>query len=32
MLKVDFYELGTIENSELSFAIVMAKYNDKWIF
>lgn len=32
MLKVDFYELGTIENSELSFAVVMARYNGKWIF
>jgi len=32
MLKVDFYKLGEIENKELSFAVIMAKYNDKWIF
>jgi 8-oxo-dGTP diphosphatase len=32
MLKVDFYELGTTEDSELSFAVIMARYNNKWIF
>ena len=32
MLKVDFYKLGTIKDNDLSFAVVMARYNGKWIF
>ena len=32
MLKVDFYDLNTIEDSKLEFAVIMARYNNKWIF
>ena len=32
MIKVDFYDLNTIKNDKLAFAVIMAKYNDKWIF
>jgi hypothetical protein len=29
MFKVSFYELNTIENNKLLFAVIMAKYNEK---
>lgn len=32
MLKVNFYELNTVEDNKLKFAVIMAKYRDKWIF
>lgn len=32
MIKVNFYDLNTIEDSKLEFAVIMAKYNNKWIF
>ncbi|SCG82446.1 NUDIX hydrolase [Proteiniborus sp. DW1] len=32
MLKVNFYELNTIEDSKLQFAVIMARYEGKWIF
>lgn len=32
MLKVDFYELNTVEDSKLLFAVIMARYEGKWIF
>lgn len=32
MLKVNFYELGTIEENKLLFAVIMAKYNGQWIY
>lgn len=32
MLKVNFYELNTVEDSKLQFAVIMARYKDKWIF
>jgi len=32
MIKVDFYDLNTIEDSELAFAVIVARYNDKWVF
>ncbi|MGO1468744.1 MAG: NUDIX hydrolase [Tissierella sp.] len=32
MVKINYYELGSVDNSKLKFAIVMAKYMDKWIF
>ena len=32
MLKVKFYGINTIEDSKLKFAVIMAKYRDKWIF
>ena len=32
MLRVNFYELNTIEDSKLLFAVIMAKYNEKWIY
>lgn len=32
MLKVNFYELNTVEDTKLKFAVIMARYKDKWIF
>ena len=32
MLKVNFYELNTIEDDKLLFAVIMAKYKGKWIY
>lgn len=32
MLRVNFYELNTIEDSKLQFAVIMARYEGKWIF
>jgi len=32
MLKVNFYGLNTIEDRKLQFAVIMARYKDKWIF
>ncbi|WIV11522.1 NUDIX domain-containing protein [Proteiniborus sp. MB09-C3] len=32
MLKVKFYELNTIEDNKLQFAVIMARYEGKWIF
>jgi 8-oxo-dGTP diphosphatase len=32
MIKVNFYDLNTIEDNKLHFAVIMAKYSDKWIF
>jgi len=32
MLKVDFYNLGEIEDNDLSFAVIAAIYNGKWVF
>ncbi len=32
MLKVNFYEFNTIEDSKLLFAVIMAKFNSKWIY
>jgi 8-oxo-dGTP diphosphatase len=32
MLKVNFYELNTIEDSKLLFAVIMTKFNGKWIY
>mgnify|MGYP000848406787 CR=1 FL=1 len=32
MLKINFHELNTVENSKLQFAVIMARYKDKWIF
>ena len=32
MIKVDFYDLNTTEDSNLEFAVIMARYNDKWVF
>ena len=32
MLKVNFYELNTIEDNKLLFAVIMAKYNGHWIY
>lgn len=32
MLKVNFYELNSIEDSKLRFAVIMARHNGKWIF
>lgn len=32
MLEVNFYELSTVEDSQLLFAVIMARYEGKWIF
>lgn len=32
MITVNFYDLNTVENSKLKFAVIMAKYEGKWIF
>lgn len=32
MIKVNFYDLNTIENSNLAFAVIMAKFKNKWIY
>lgn len=32
MLKINFHELNTVENSKLQFAVIMTRYKDKWIF
>lgn len=32
MLKVNFYKFNTIEDSKLLFAVIMAKFNSKWIY
>jgi len=32
MIKVNFHELDEIAENELSFAVIMARYNEKWIF
>lgn len=32
MLKVNFYEIDTIHDSKLRFAVIMARYKNKWIF
>ena len=32
MIKVDFYDLNMIEDDKLEFAVIMAKYENKWIF
>lgn len=32
MLKVNFYKLNTIDEDKLLFAVIMAKYNGKWIY
>ncbi|CAA7602308.1 Nudix hydrolase domain protein [Acididesulfobacillus acetoxydans] len=32
MLKVNFYELNTVDDSQLLFAVIMARYEGKWIF
>ncbi|NLY44579.1 MAG: NUDIX domain-containing protein [Tissierella sp.] len=32
MITVNFYNLNTVENSRLKFAVIMARYKGKWIF
>lgn len=32
MTLVNFHELDEIDEKELSFAVIMARYNEKWIF
>ncbi|MFA6514746.1 MAG: NUDIX domain-containing protein [Candidatus Paceibacterota bacterium] len=32
MLKVDFYNLGEIKDSDLSFSVITAIHNSKWVF
>lgn len=32
MAKVNFYELNTIEDNKLLFAVIMAKFNGHWIY
>lgn len=32
MLKINFYELNTIENDKLDFAVIACKYKEKWVY
>lgn len=32
LLKVNFYNLGTVENEKLKYAVIVARYKDKWIY
>lgn len=32
MLKVNFYNINTIEESKLKYAVIMSKYDKRWIF
>ncbi|MBU5313847.1 NUDIX domain-containing protein [Tissierella carlieri] len=32
MIKVNFHDLNTVEDAKLQFAVIMAKYEGKWIF
>ena len=32
LLKVNFYELNTIKDDELLFAVIMTKFNGQWIY
>ncbi len=32
MLEVSFYKIGAIEDIQLKFAVIMARYKEKWIF
>lgn len=32
MLKINFYVLNKVEDSQLKFAVIAAKYNERWIF
>lgn len=31
-MKVNFYNLGDVENTKLKFAVIAARYNGKWAF
>ena len=31
-MNIHFYEIGSRKNSELLFAVIVARYQDKWIF
>ena len=31
-MKVSFHEIGSIDEEELSFVVIPARYKDKWIF
>lgn len=32
MISVNFFDLGTIEDDQLLYAVVMARYTNKWIY
>ncbi|GAA0121885.1 NUDIX domain-containing protein [Clostridium faecium] len=32
MIKVNFYDLNTVEDCELKFAVIMAKFKENWIY
>ncbi len=32
MIKVNFYDVDSVEDSKLRFAVIMAKYEGKWVF
>lgn len=32
MFKVNFYELNTIEDNKLKFAVIMTKFNGQWLY
>ncbi|MDF2873578.1 MAG: hydrolase [Sporomusa sp.] len=31
-MSVDFYTIGTVEDSKLTFAVICARFNNQWIF
>lgn len=32
MIKVNFYELNSVEDNKLAFAVIMSKFKDKWVY
>lgn len=32
MIKINFYQLGKIDNDKLLYAVIVARYNGQWIF
>ncbi len=32
MLKINFYELNSVEDSKLKFAVIVSEYKGKWVF
>lgn len=32
MIKVNFYELNSVDDEKLAFAVIMSRYKDKWIY
>ena len=32
MIKVKFYDIGTIDDNKLLFAVIMAKFRGQWLY